>query len=164
MLLLLLLAAVADFQANCCLFCFFVYLNWSLGSDTYGWACIMISLRIAISVWTDTALVKEIVRVPFDPHSKNSNMGAVSLLLLRNSMFTFHNYTKQMKQKIACKCLIVHSTMLWDSLHLHYLYNVQLWRAQTFKILWVYFMLCTICFTFYLGYCCHRNWQQTCQI
>ena len=94
--------------------------------------------------------------VPLDPQPKKFNMGAISLLLLRNSMFTFHNYTTQMKQKIACKCLIVHSTMLWDSLHLHYLYNVQLWRAQTFKILWVYFMLCTICFTFYLGYCCHR--------
>ena len=49
--LLLLLAAVADFYANCCLFCFFVSLCWSLGSDTFGWGCIMISLSIVISDW-----------------------------------------------------------------------------------------------------------------
>ena len=70
--------------------------------------------------------VEGVVWVPLDSHSKNFIMAAVSLLFLRNSMFTFHNYTIQMKQKIACKCLIVHSTILCDSLHLHYLHIVQL--------------------------------------
>ena len=81
---------------------------------------------------------------PLDPHPKNFNISAVSLLLLRNSMFTFHNYTTQMKQKIACKCLIVHSTMLCDSLHLHYLY-IALYNFDGHKLFKPYeYILCYV--------------------